>query len=357
VSWKPRLLIATAITAMCFGRIHMIAQQPTSEDKTQAAPATPKRDEIDILGHPAEEPAVPALRAPALPEVKVPNYVTMPIAELQKTVRELHHLKTPPDQSQLIPLLDKVGAKTLEIARKTPNLISHESVISEQGQIKQHQNFSFLVLQHLMGHDSMVFDEYRIDLASGEKFQTEETEKAAEGASKPQESQRMELPITRAVVPGAAPESQGFVNSWVHFYPPNRFQSEFRYLGDQQMNGHLTHVLSFAQKPGTLKLPATIAYGNKTYPMYLQGIAWVDVADDRIVRLRTDILFPPPGVPLRQLTADIQFEEVRIAEVATPLWLPHQVVVTSNLAGDVRKESHLYSDYRLFGTRSKIVLQ
>ena len=149
MSWKPRLLIATAITAMCFGRIHMIAQQPTSEDKTQAAPATPKRDEIDILGHPAEEPAVPALRAPALPEVKVPNYVTMPIAELQKTVRELHHLKTPPDQSQLIPLLDKVGAKTLEIARKTPNLISHESVISEQGQIKQHQNFSFLVLQHL----------------------------------------------------------------------------------------------------------------------------------------------------------------------------------------------------------------
>jgi hypothetical protein len=247
-----------------------------------------------------------------------------------------------------------MGAKTVEIARNTPNLISHEAVVSELGGATQRQDFSYLVLQHLIGQDAMVFDEYRIDLATGEKYQTEGNEK---GASQSKEPPQMELPLAAAINPSrGAPQSQGFVNAWIHFYPPNRFQSDFRYLGEQTMDGHQTLVVSFAQKPGTLRLPATIGYANKTYPLYLQGIAWVDASDYRIVRLRTDILFPPPGVPLRQFTADIRFEECRLPEIATPLWLPRQVVVVSNTGGLVVKESHVYTNYRLFRAKSKLLL-
>jgi hypothetical protein len=124
-----------------------------------------------------------------------------------------------------------------------------------------------------------------------------------------------------------------------------------------KMDGHQTRVVAFAEKPGSVRLPGRIGYEDKTFPIFLQGVAWMDATDFRIVRLRTDVLLPPPGVPLRQLTADIQFAETRIAEIPSPLWLSSEVVITTNLGGTVLRESHTYSDYRLFRTQSKIVLQ
>jgi hypothetical protein len=122
------------------------------------------------------------------------------------------------------------------------------------------------------------------------------------------------------------------------------------------MNGHHTLVVAFAQKPGSVRLPARIGFEKRTLPIFMQGIAWVDSSDFRIVRLRTDLLSPPAGVPLRQLTADIQFGEIRIAEMASPLWLPHQVVVIANTGGVIVRESHTYSKYRIFRAHSKILL-
>jgi hypothetical protein len=150
--------------------------------------------------------------------------------------------------------------------------------------------------------------------------------------------------------------SQGFGNNWLDFYPSNRSESTFRYLGEQKMNAHRTLVVAFAQKPGSVRLPAMIAFENKTLPVYQQGVAWVDPSDFKIVRLRTDLLSPPAGVPLSQLTADIQFAEIRIAEIASPLWLPRQVVVTTSLGGATLRETHTYSNYRLFRAHSKVRL-
>ena len=90
--------------------------------------------------------------------------------------------------------------------------------------------------------------------------------------------------------------------------------------------------------------------------MFIQGVAWVDASDFRIVRLRTDLLEPPSGVDLRQLTADIHFSQVRIAESAAPLWLIREVTVTSDIGGATHREVHLYSKYRLFRARTKILL-
>jgi hypothetical protein len=279
------------------------------------------------------------------------------MAELQRSVRELAHLKADQDQSKLDALLDAIGAKTVEIARRTPNLISHEVVVSELHGIETRQNFSYLVLQHALGSEGIVLDEYRVDLKSGEKFQTDDIDKAAASNATGPSSSSLNLPSLRQSLPrsDSPPLSQGVVNDWLHFYPANRRESNFRYLGEQKMNGHHTLVVAFAEKPGSVRLPATIAFNNKTLPTYMQGIAWVDSSDLRIVRLRADLLSVPAGVPLRQLTADIQFTEVRIAEIPSPLWLPRQVVVIAN-AGVIVRESHTYSNYRLFRAHSKILV-
>jgi hypothetical protein len=150
--------------------------------------------------------------------------------------------------------------------------------------------------------------------------------------------------------------TQGFVNEWLYFYPLNQRESQFRYLGQQKIYGHHTLVVAFAQKPELVHLPVMFRYEDKTFPIFMQGVAWVDASDFRILRLHTDLLSPSPGVPLRVLTADIQFSQVQVAEFASPLWLPRAVVVHSSVGRLSIRENHRYSDYRLFRTRSKILL-
>jgi hypothetical protein len=337
----------------------VFAQQSSDSAGAAQIPASPaKPDVIEIPVQPAGDGDRVAPSAPSLPAVRIPNFTSCPIAELQKTVRELAHLKSVPDQSKLTELLDKIGDQTVESARKTPNLISHEAVVAEQDGVKTRQNFSYLVLKHALGSKGVVLDEFRVDLKTGEKFQTEEIEKTAASNSLTPSLSSLDLPSLRQSLPGtdSPPMSQGFGNDWLHFYPANRSESTFRYLGEQKMNAHRTLVVAFAQKPGSVRLPAIIAFENKTLPVYQQGVAWVDPSDYKIVRLRTDLLSLPAGVPLSQLTADIQFAEIRIAEIASPLWLPRQVVVTTSLGGVTLRETHTYSNYRLFRAHSKVRL-
>jgi hypothetical protein len=331
------------------------AQQDPSPHGSQTSPEPAKPDGTDILNNPAA-PA-PISNTPPVLEIKIPNFNSCSLAELQKTIHELKHLKAARDQSELSALLDKIGAKTVDIASRTPNLLSDESVVSDRDGIKTLQHFSFLVLQHVSRSNAIILDEFRVDAKSGEKFQTEELEKAADASAPPSDPSSLVLHSGKPRPgPGGTPPSQGFVNEWLNFYPPNRIQAEFRYLGQQKLGRRQTLVVAFAQKPAFVRIPAIVTYHDKLYKIFRQGVAWVDATDFRIVRLRTDILSPPPGVPLRQLTSDIQFVEVHVAEIASPLWLPRDVVVTSNFAGSTLRETHSYSHYRLFRTKSKLLL-
>jgi hypothetical protein len=350
------LLLAIALGAFLHvDQIQVSAQQtPAADSSNQNAPRPAKPDEIDITP-PAEPPASPI--TPSQPAVKIPHFTSCPIVELRQTVPELAHLKATQDQASLAGLLSRIGDKTVEIANKTPNLISYEVVVLEQSGLRTRQNFSYLVLPHARGSKSLVFDEFRVDIASGKKFLSEDIDKDSAPKS-PTASSSLDLPSLRPpdLEPEAGPRSQGFVNDWLHFYPANRSESEFRYLGQQKMDGHHTLVVAFAQKPGSVRLPARVKFENKTISIFMQGVAWVDASDFTIVRLRTDLLSAPPQLPLRQLTADIHFAQVRIADFPSPLWLPSQVVVTTNVGGEIIRESHSYSDYHVFRTHSKIVL-
>jgi hypothetical protein len=84
-------------------------------------------------------------------------------------------------------------------------------------------------------------------------------------------------------------------------------------------------------------------------------MAWVDPSDFRIMRLRTDLLFPLPEASLHRLTADVQFALTRIEQVPSPLSLPREVSVTSTVGGVTISEIHKYSNYHLFRAHSKIV--
>jgi len=250
-------------------------------------------------------------------------YLDDPLPQLTANIPELQGLDPAPDQQPLAQLLEKTGAKSLDLLKRMPNVISHESVVTkvEPRGPTWHEKFEYLVLRHEALGEVML-EEYRIDKAKT----------------------------------GAVPLSQGSANAWVLFHPGNLVESRFRYLGRQRMDGHSTVVLAFAQIPDKVKFPGQVNVRGTLVPVLYQGIAWIDESDFRIVRLRTDLLAPRPDIYLRTLTSEVRFSEVRVPEVKDPLWLPHEAKITWDFKGQVMQERHRYSDFRLYRSKSKIVM-
>lgn len=284
--------------------------------------------------------------------VKVPNFTSCTVAQLQLAAPELKGLKKAPNQKKLAVLLDKVGAKMSDIARNTPNLISKESVTEGfLGTTNTRHDYDYLILTRREGSVAD-FKEFRVDLKTGAKFQIDEELKNESPTWTDVERARDELAASQS----RPPASQGFATSWLHFYPDNRQQATFRFLGEQKLDGHRVLVLAFAQKPQSVVSPGIFQSHGKTVPMYFQGVAWVDPSDFRIVRIRMDLLAPLPEVSLERLTADIQFAPTRIEQVPALLSLPSEVTITSKVGGWTLREIHKYSEYRLFRVQSRILV-
>jgi hypothetical protein len=257
-------------------------------------------------------------------------------------------------------LLNKIGQRTLELSRKIPDLISHEEVVESQGGAKTtREDFPYLILAR-RSKDAVTLEEFRVDLKTGATLETDNGEKpgASIGPGSPSRwddlasaSQQIN---TRAT--GVPPLGQGFASLWVLFYPSNLTESNFRYLGEQKMEGHRAFVLAFAQKPESVRLPGEVRLEDKSLQIYYQGIAWVDASDFRIVRLRTDLLSPLIDLHLTQLTAEVQFAVMQAAGFASPLWLPREVIVTSQVNGHTFHDKHSYSNYRSFQAHARILL-
>ena len=339
------------------GALTLSSGGPFKSDNAETASlgspnATTSVNESDISKTISSE-APPTPPAASATEVNFPNFTLCTIAELQQTVPELKGLKPASDQQKLFTVLNKVGARAVEIARNTPNLISREIVtVSQQGAAETSHDYNYLILTRNEGN-TVDLNEFRVDLKTGDKFQTNEAMKDPSLTWAALERASHELATSES---GRQPNSQGFAASWVHFYPLNRPQYTFRYLGEQKMDGNRTTVLAFAQKPQSVVSPARFLYKGKFVPMFLQGVAWVDASDFRILRLRTDLLSPLPEVSLHRLTADVQFEPTRINEMISLLSLPREVKVTSEVSGSTITEMHKYSEYRLFRAQSRLVL-
>jgi hypothetical protein len=102
-------------------------------------------------------------------------------------------------------------------------------------------------------------------------------------------------------MPPTAKAVFGFATVWLFFFPGNRHESHFRYLGQQKIGSRETYVLAFAQIPESVGKGAVIesSYGQCSTP--LQGVAWIDQSTFQIVHMQTDLLSPLPGVQLNQL--------------------------------------------------------
>jgi poly(3-hydroxybutyrate) depolymerase len=252
-------------------------------------------------------------------------YMDDSLQELTAKIHELRGLEPAIDQHMLPDLLQKTADKSVDLLRRMPNVISHESVVTEvepQGPTWR-QQFEYLVLRR-DENGEVTLDEYRTNKGKTSR----------------------------------SPLSQGSVNAWVLFHPGNLAESRFRYLGRQQMDGHTAVVIAFAQIPDKVKFPAQVSLQGTSLPVMLQGVAWIDESDFRIVRLHTDLLTLRPDIYLKTLTTEVRFWEVRVwvQGVRTSLWLPQEAKITWDFNGQTVQQQHKYSTFRLYSSKTKLIM-
>jgi hypothetical protein len=265
------------------------------------------------------------------------SYVNDPVPKLLEAVGKLHGLRPESSQDQLPSLLERTGGVLEELLRDVPDLISHEDVflikqeptlIATEGNVLRRREFNYLILSHPTGKGRRL-EEYRTD---------------PENTLRPLGEQDSN-----------APQNQGFAYMWLLFLPSNQPETAFRYLGQQEMDKHETFVLAFAQHPGLVKDPAQVVAAGRSFPIFYQGIAWIDRSTFHIIRLRKDLLAPLSSIQLQRQTADLRFDDVRIAQVRSSYWLPREIEITMEFENHISREVHRYSNYHLYTAKARIV--
>jgi len=261
-------------------------------------------------------------------------YLEEPLEQLIREIPELKGLEPAGDQDELPMILRGTGHTVEAFFEHMVNVVAHEEVkqelINRKGKTTANRQrfYDYLILIHRDERPPRV-DEYRMD---------------ANGNASKQKGLANGYSIT-----------SGFALKCIHFLPGLRWESTFRYLGDQTTDGRETYVVAFAQLPGrsTVTTHANGIWG--TVILLVQGIAWVDRSTFQILRMRTDLLAPRDDIGLAQQTTQLRLDEFQLPGVPKPLWLPSEVTVNVTFNGQYLRNQHQYPEYKLFRVSVKIV--
>lgn len=257
----------------------------------------------------------------------------LPVADLVADLPELQGLQPAAGQEPLPAILSQAGASVKQAYQDITSVALDEQITQEQFGYNQriqstarHQ-FSYLIIaSHEDGNETL--QEYRTDA-------------------------RMK-PVESLGFGEGFPFTKDFASMWVLFYPENQPEIKCRYLGQQTSDGRNRYLVCFAERPGGAVVTGRFDAQGRSALLLYQGVAWIDAASFRIVRMRLDLLEPRLDVALERQTTDIQFGEVRIPKAPEALWLPEEVVVTTVYNGQLFRNRHRYSNFRLFVVKHEI---
>jgi hypothetical protein len=258
-------------------------------------------------------------------------YFNEPLVQLFKRVPELNGLKLAANQQPLPGILQKTGEAVNQFFVDIVDLIADEELKQARlagvgGCFGGTFHDSYLIVRGDKGRQ-LDFDEFRMD---------------KKGNRLDNLGQK-----TGCVVTG------GFALTSAYFAPDFQPDSEFHLLGTQQIAGRPSYVVDMRFR------------GSLVTQLLAQGIAWVDMQDFHVLRIRTDLLAPQPQVGLSAQTTEVQFSPVRLRDTSDPLWLPRYVKVTVVVAPrnpfnpspfvQIFQNEHHYSNYRQYRVSSKML--
>ena len=274
-------------------------------------------------------------------------YVYEDISSIKMVVKGLSGLKPNADQTMLQEILGKAGEVLLQQVPRMPNLIAQEDV-----GVESLTSVMRPVQTGRRGGTIMMPSESTLTPGDWKRYEyiilakQQEGEQGIAFEESRQEAGKKNKGSARGV---------GFASLWLMFIPHHRPESHFRLLGTQKMSHRETYVVAFAQDPELVKFPGEVVVEKGIVPLLLQGVAWIDQENYRILRLRTDLLAPLPSANLQQVSSTVEFSEVTIPKFDSPLWLAKQVEILWNLNNTQMGEIHKYSNYHLFHATARIV--
>jgi tetratricopeptide (TPR) repeat protein len=262
----------------------------------------------------------------------VKSLADQPLSDLLRLMPELANLEPAVAQDELPVILERIGQNVEGFFRHLPNISSREEIREE--------------ILHKDGKTLNTFEEqFQYLLVLRPEDQPSELReyrtRGGEGGVK-----------SDALVKGFM-RTSGFAVTSLHFHPLYQPSVQFRFLGRQALDGRPTAVIAFAQRPESAKITGRFNVDGKSVPVLIQGIAWADANTYQIVRMRTDLLKPPPQSRLQRETTEIQYGEVRFRDRDTAMWLPREVTVTVEWKRKVFRNWHRYSDFKVFRVDAK----
>lgn len=252
--------------------------------------------------------------------------------ELAKQMPELKTLVPNEDQGDLESVLQKVGEGVRLVFQSLPDTSAREAIEMERlradgkraGSLDQ--TFEYLAVNSGK-EDSIALSEYRTDKSGNVATPGDE-----EG----------NFMVTR-----------GFASDPLIFHPAWQNGSIFRLIGRQNIEGRDTLVIAFAERPAKAQMLEEFRLKDRSAVLLVQGLAWVDAATYKVLRMHTELLKPAPEVRLEGQSTDVSFGEVKFTAADQPFWLPKDVSVLVHWNGRIFRNQHHYSDYSVFQVKTR----
>ena len=253
--------------------------------------------------------------------------------ELMRAYPQLEGLEPAADQKDLSLILEKVGANVEAYFHNFISTSAQEEVIQERlrpnGKADESlkQKFRYL-LTSTAGKKDFDLQEYRMD--------------------------KKGRPAKQKALGGGA-LTRGFASMPALLHPALQPESQFIYLGRQNIAGREALVVAFAQKPDVAQFMEKMGGETGSYTVFLEGMVWIDSSNYQIIRMRTEML---PGQSVKfvmQQITEITFAEVHFEGISVAFWLPQEVVVDTHRVDGRFRNDHRYSDYQLYASQTKII--
>jgi hypothetical protein len=243
----------------------------------------------------------------------------------------LSKLRPPGSQDQLPMVLENVGHAITLLFHDFPKIACDEEVFSESGpwtpNIKNRHMLRYIVIPE-PDADAPAFDEYRTDLRG--------------------------KPISARSLRNLQMITTGFASTWLYLSTADQHNSRFRYFGIQTIRKRECHVVGFAQNPERARSGGGFSFEGKRVAVLLQGIAWIDSETFQILRINTWLLAPRADVGLTSQDSTVDFYPVKLSGFQRVLWLPRDVTVDIVYQGSAVRNTHRYSNFKLFRVESTI---
>jgi hypothetical protein len=243
----------------------------------------------------------------------------------------LHKLRPAADQDQLPMVLERAGQTDALVFADFPQISCDEAIISETSGGKtlrtKPQKFRYMVIPRPIG-DVRGLEEYRTDLQG-----------------KP--CDLWSLADTFMI-------TYGFASSWLYLSAAERHDNHFRYFGIQKIRNQECHVVGFAQDSDRARRAEAFDVEGRRVTLLVQGLAWVDSQTFQILRIMTWLLAPRTDIGLSSQISTVDFYPVQPSGAERVLWLPHDVEVWIQYRGIAVRNTHRYSNFKLFRVESTI---